>query len=124
MSDNNYTDSGLPDALNDISRELLAYSGVDRIFDILSVRYRRLILLSLKESGVKTESDLLIRSMHDPEEIEIALNHQHLPKLEDAGYIEWDRESGKISKGPRFDEIEPILTLIENHADELPPDWP
>jgi len=38
--------------------------------------------------------------------------------------VEWDRETGTISRGPRFDEIEPVLELIENHPEELPPDWP
>ncbi|WP_449405170.1 hypothetical protein [Haloarcula amylovorans] len=44
--------------------------------------------------------------------------------MAEAGYIEWHRETGEVSKGPRYDEIEPLLDLIENHVDELPPNWP
>lgn len=124
MSDSKYPDNGLPEAVNDISRNSLSDSGIDRIFDMLSVRHRRLILLSLKEGGVKTEADLLVRGMNDPEDVGVGLNHQHLPKLAEAEYIEWDRDTGEISRGPRFGEIEPLLTLIEQHADELPSDWP
>ncbi|PSP40774.1 hypothetical protein BRC63_05275 [Halobacteriales archaeon QH_10_70_21] len=96
---------------------------MDRVMDILANRHRRLMVLSLKRGGVETETDLMFRSS-GREEAEMALRHTHLPKLEEAGYIEWNRETGEVSKGSRFDEIEPILELIENHSDELPPGWP
>jgi hypothetical protein len=83
-----------------------------------------LILLLLKRGEAETEADVRIRGEDDREAVEVALRHNHLPRLDESGYIDWDRDSGKLSKGPRFDEIEPILELIENHADELPPDWP
>jgi len=28
-----------------------------------------------------------------------------------------------VIKGPNFDEIKPLLELLENHEDELPTDW-
>jgi hypothetical protein len=105
-------------------RDVLQTPGVDRILSVLSTRQRRLILLSVKNTTTTTETDLIPRGNRDPEEIEAQLIHNHLPKLEAAGYIDWDPETGEISKGPQFDEIEPLLELIENHADELPPDWP
>lgn len=49
--------------------------------------------------------------------------HNHLPKLEELGYITWDRESGTISKGGNWDEVEPLLRLLQEHQDELPDDW-
>lgn len=52
------------------------------------------------------------------------LYHRHLPKLDEAGYIEWDRERDVIRRGPRFAEIAPLVSLMENHADELPEGWP
>lgn len=94
------------------------------MFDLLRKRHRRLILLLVKDGVVETEADVIFRGGADSEIAEIELKHTHLPKLADAGYIEWDRETGRISKGPNFDEIEPLLELLENHADELPPDWP
>ena len=97
---------------------------MDQMLDILSKRHRRLILLLLKDGCVETEADVMVRGEGDPETVGIELTHTHLPKLDDAGYIDWDRETREISKGPRFEEIEPFLELLENHADELPADWP
>lgn len=125
MSDDDcYSDNRPPEAAGETSPEILMHPAISRIMDILSDRHRRLILLSLKDGAVKTEADLMVRGGSDTEETEIALTHSHLPKLEEAGYVEWDPDSGEISAGPRFDEIEPFIDLIENHASELPPDWP
>jgi hypothetical protein len=38
-------------------------------------------------------------------------------------YIDWDRDANEVAKGDRFNEIEPVLNLMDNHADELPADW-
>lgn len=112
----------MPDS--EIPTHILLHPGVDRIFESLSSRHRRLVLILLKQGLVETQADVIVRGEEDRTEREITLAHNHLPTLEEAGYIEWDRDTGEISKGPRFDEIEPFLELIENHADELPPDWP
>jgi len=114
------TSAGASDTL---PADILSSDGMDRVMDILANRHRRLMVLSLKRGGVETETDLMFRSS-GREEAEMALRHTHLPKLEEAGYVEWNRETGEVSKGSRFDEIEPILELIENHSDELPPGWP
>ncbi|AUX08153.1 hypothetical protein AArcSl_0502 [Halalkaliarchaeum desulfuricum] len=114
----------LPDSVSDASESILFRSGMARKLDILSESHRRMILLLLKEGTIETQADVKVRSGDQKKEVERALIHTHLPKLDDAGYIEWDRETGEISKGPRFDEIEPLLELIESHSDELPPDWP
>lgn len=106
------------------SESTLLRPGVDRIFDTLSQRRRRVILLLLKREAIDTTEDVIVRGNSDPDTSDIPLTHNHLPKLADAGYIDWDRDTGEIAKGPRFDEIEPLLELLENHADEFPPDWP
>ena len=107
-----------------VPERVLLRPGVDRLLDNLSAHHRRLILLLLKQEMIETKADVMMRGDNDTDNGEIALTHTHLPKLADAGYIVWDRDTGEISKGPRFDEIEPLLELIENHTDELPPDWP
>lgn len=107
-----------------VPEHVLLSPGVDRIFEALCKRHRRLIVLVLRETDPVDVSDLVLRGRDDSDVTEINLRHNHLPKLVDAGYIEWDEETDTISKGPRFDEIEPLLELIENHADELPSDWP
>jgi len=97
---------------------------VDRILDIMSQHRRRMILLLLKRETVDTTEDVLMWGPREPDTSDIPYTHNHLPKLEDIGYIHWDRATGEISKGPCFDEIVPLLELFENHADELPTGWP
>jgi hypothetical protein len=65
----------------------------------------------------------LIESGDEPEVLEVKLIHNHLPKLEEMGYITWDRETDEISKGPNWEEIAPLLELIDTHRDELPDGW-
>lgn len=36
----------------------------------------------------------------DPVRLEIRMIHVHLPKLDDAGVVEWDRETTEVRKGP------------------------
>jgi len=107
-----------------IQQSILLEGGVDEKLEILSKRQRRLILLTLKHDDEKHEADVLFREEDDMADAEIQLVHNHLPKLAEAGYIEWDRDSSTISKGPGYDEIKPLLDLIESHADELPSDCP
>lgn len=91
----------------------------DQLFRVLGNRHRRLILMSMKDGLVETTTDVMRRGGDDAGTIETRLIHTHLPKLEDAGYIEWDRTRGEISRGPCFEEIEPFLELLETHAEEL-----
>nr|WP_254523737.1 transcriptional regulator [Natrinema caseinilyticum] len=62
----------------------------------------------------------------DDEELEemlMAMTHTHLPKLESLGLIEWNREKNVVTRGPAFDELRPLLELIDRHQDELPEGW-
>ncbi|ELY75168.1 hypothetical protein C487_13492 [Natrinema pallidum DSM 3751] len=51
------------------------------------------------------------------------MKHTHLPLLEDYGFIDWDRDTHEVTKGPNFDDIRPFLEMIVAHQDELPDDW-
>lgn len=84
--------------------------------------HRRNILLGLHEGLITSERGAMARS-GQAEEIRRDLEREHLPLLQDAGFVEWDPETGEISKGPNFEEIEPFLQLIQDHSDELPADW-
>lgn len=92
---------------------------LDRLFRVLGNRHRRLILMSMKEGVVETIDDVIRRDGDETGTSKTRLIHTHLPKLEDAGYIEWDRTRGEISRGPRFEEIEPFLELLETHSEEI-----
>ncbi|WP_262179846.1 ArsR family transcriptional regulator [Haloarcula laminariae] len=95
--------------------------------EVLSNSYRRELLLALLEHNPQDDADRdpldIIDPPLEPEVLEVELFHEHLPKLEELGFIEWDRDTGKISKGPDWADIEPVLRLIADHRNELPADW-
>lgn len=53
-------------------------------------------------------------------ELATELYHNHLPKLVEAGVVEWDREAGTVSRGERFAEIGPLLELLANNRERIP----
>lgn len=86
--------------------------------DILSTRLaavtepeHRRVIAGLVDGAVETVADLRIRGQAD--DIAAELRESHLPALEEAGYIEWDREEGTIQPGPNFEEA-------ADHVADLP----
>ncbi|WP_348612718.1 transcriptional regulator [Halobaculum rarum] len=51
------------------------------------------------------------------------MKHVHLPKLEEYGFITWNRDTDEVSKGPNFEEIRPLPEMFAAHEDELPDGW-
>lgn len=102
-------------------------SRSDDLFEALSNPYRRQLLVALLDHNPQDDHDRdpldLVSDDIEPDVLELHLFHNHLPKLEEMGFIAWDRETNEISKGPDWEEIEPLLTLIESHQDELPNGW-
>lgn len=95
--------------------DLLLSPELDVMMDALGTHARRVILLTLLEVPAATSSDLRDR-WGDAELSEIELHHAHLPKLEQAGYIEWDPDSATLSRGPEFSDIEPLLRLLNEYT--------
>jgi hypothetical protein len=95
---------------------------LDRALDALSERRRRRVLASVRDGPVET--DALAEQFDDPEHAETLLCHADLPKLADAGYVDWRPEGDRVSPGPRFDRVEPLLDLLATDADDLPGEWP
>lgn len=97
----------------DLTCELDGDDGVvffDRLFDILSERRRRSVLLHLQKNGEMTTDSLAAMVAADEEDatadtvaedavdsVRIELFHRHLPKLDDAGFVEYDAEAGVVS---------------------------
>jgi len=97
---------------------------LDRLFRALSHPTRRRILASILEREEEFgAADFLPRS-ETRDRIRMQLHHTHLPLLDEAGFIEWDHEADAVTRGPRFEEIEDILTLMADAGDEHPDDWP
>ena len=78
---------------------------------VVSAPERRRAVAGLADGAVETVADLRVRGRAD--EIAAELGVSRLPALEEAGYIEWDREAGTIEPGPNFEEA-------ADHVDDLP----
>ena len=87
---------------------------------VSNVHRRRLLLDLLHENPRTVRTDIADAEGPDGRERAILMYHIHLPKLADHGYIEWDDETGKVTKGDRFAEIEPILTALTEYRDNSP----
>lgn len=101
--------------------------SVDNVLDALSNPYRRQLLVALLAHNPQDDDDRdpldVIPAPDEPEVLQTELVHVHLPKLADRGYITWNRDENTISKGPNWDEIAPLLELIDAHREELPEGW-
>lgn len=98
----------------------------DEMVDALAAVQRRKLLVALLEHNPQDDSPVAITDSdgeEDAVERLVMMEHSHLPKLVDYGFIEWDESNHEVIKGPRFDEIRPMLELLDEHADELPDDW-
>jgi hypothetical protein len=96
---------------------------LDCVFDALAHKYRRKVLVAVLEQHPQADDDIQIPADvplegEDMAACEVAMTHNHLPKLADHGFIDWDRDSNTVRKGPHFEEIRPLLELMCDHADE------
>lgn len=101
----------------DLAGYEITSSQLDQMMDVLGNQVRRLILFSLLENAQDNIVDL-IEDRTDLDQVEPTLHHIHLPKLEDAGYIETGPDSELVVKGPNFSEIEPFLRQLVAYRDE------
>lgn len=100
----------------------MASHVLDEQLEILSNVHRRRLVLSLlahnPQSDRPAEPDRSDRAVGE-RGLAIELRHVHLPKLAAAGYVDWNRSTGTVTKGPRFDELEPLLTLLRENRELL-----
>jgi len=98
------------------------FSIRDRQFEALADVRRRRLLFALEERNPRPDGPPLNRGL-SPRALErerLLLRHVHLPKLDAYGYVTWDREAHQVTKGPRFDELRPLLAFLREHADDFP----
>lgn len=91
----------------------------------LEDRHRRQLLVTLLDhhpsrDRLRVPDDMGETALDAPPE---ELIHHHLPTLEIAGYIQWDKENHEVMQGPKFNEIRPLVQLLHDHRDELPDGW-
>lgn len=90
----------------------------DTMFEVLADKRRRLVLHHLAEDQ-SAELDELVDSVcdsveSDPPDVSAALHHNHLPRLDDAGILEYDSRSGSV----RYYEHEPLEGILDWVAPE------
>ncbi len=98
----------------------------DMMVDALANVQRRKLLVALLEHNPQDDDPVVIadsESESDAVKRLLSMQHVHLPKLVEYGFIEWNKDTHEVMKGPNFDEIRPLLELLDNHEDELPADW-
>jgi predicted transcriptional regulator len=108
----------MADTLEDLS--------FDDMVDALADVQRRKLLVALLQHNPQDDAPVVIADSDgeaDAVDRLVTMQHVHLPKLVDYGFIEWNEETHEVSKGPKFDEIRPLLELLDDHEDELPADW-
>lgn len=105
-------------------------ASLDTMFDELWNIHGHRILVAIADQNPPTEDEFTPASLaadeaddDDRNGVNTELDNVHLPKLAEHGYIEWDPESQTIWRGPNFDEIAPLLRLVDDHRDELPEGW-
>ncbi|ODR83267.1 hypothetical protein BG842_09920 [Haladaptatus sp. W1] len=95
--------------------------SLDDVFDVLANRYRRRLLFALidhnaQDDSTRVSADVTIED-ENANHLKIQMVHTHLPKLDERGLIEWNRDSNQVEKGARFEDIRPLLELIRDHDD-------
>lgn len=99
---------------------------LDELLDALGHVQRRILLRALLRHNPQDDESVAVEtdeSADDELTRLIKMRHAHLPKLEEYGLIEWNRDTHQVSKGPSFEEIRPLLEPLADHEDELPDGW-
>ena len=110
-----------------IPRERIRVTNLnDALFAALSDPHRRKLLVSLMRDDsqdVLSIPEAVYDGDADLQTLEVELVHVHLPMLEDHGFVDWDRRSQVVVRGPQFEEIEPCLRVLFEHREKLPDAW-
>ena len=102
-----------------------AVTSFDTHLDALGHVDRRRLLLALLNAEEAALPVKLDRLEYETAESDVLLSfyHEHLPKLEDLGFVNADPDHHAVTRGPRFEEIKPLLELLDTYQDRLPPGW-
>lgn len=101
---------------------------LDTVFEALSHSLRRRILTALMTDNPRSEQEFETVEFRpdgaESESIQIELRHGHLPRLEEAGFVDWDERTGRVTRGENSEDVRALLELMDEHAEDLPDDWP
>lgn len=86
---------------------------LDDVMSCLSNETRRGILAALRATDPGEGVDESALDTRTTEVSAVATRHVHLPKLEEAGLVEWDPDDTVVFRGPNFEEAVQLLSAIE-----------
>ncbi|SIR66971.1 hypothetical protein SAMN05421858_3248 [Haladaptatus litoreus] len=94
------------------------------MLEILADPSRRQLLVALDEHNLQ-EDDIeisadVVTSGDKGAQPTLQMVHTHLPKLADAELIEWDQQTHQVREGPHFDEIQPLVEMVQDHMNNRP----
>lgn len=97
--------------------------SLDHLLDLLAREQRRCVLYYLDGTGAATVDDLVehvaTASGVAETNVDVALRHTHLPRLADAGVVDYDPDSGRVALAAAADRLRPYLelTVREDRSD-------
>lgn len=88
------------------------------IFEVVASVARRELIVALIESPPQGAVDLPEAANPpedriDSERLRLSLIHNHLPRMAEEGFIEWERDTLRARRGPRFDEVAAVIEAID-----------
>ncbi|MFP8890132.1 hypothetical protein ACLI4U_10210 [Natrialbaceae archaeon A-CW2] len=95
------------------------------VFEAITAEPRRQLVVSLLDAPADQAVPLPESAVNpdvpvDFERLRQELLHVHLPKLEDQGFIHWDRDPLTASRGPRFEEVAVVFSALHANAVDIP----
>lgn len=96
----------------------------DEMLDAVGAIQRRRVLVELLEAPDDSVHGITDSETEPQFEADsTSMQHVHLPKLENYGFIDWDQDEHVVKRGDKFDEIKPLLELLSENEERLPVDW-
>ncbi|OIB58372.1 hypothetical protein [Natrialba sp. SSL1] len=97
----------------------------DQVFTATSADPRRQIIISLMDREPDQSVALPAAASNpnvpmDSTTLRQQLVHNHLPLLDDLGFVEWETDPLRAIRGDRFDEVAVVFTALHETAAELP----
>jgi DNA-binding transcriptional ArsR family regulator len=92
----------------------------DSVYSALAERHRRRILGYLRQADPPTPVDEVVAALSTPDRtdtgrdegtLRLRLHHVELPKLDEAGLVDWDREAETVALTGRADRLRLFDTL-------------
>jgi len=94
-------------------------NALDTQLEVVASGQRRELLCSLLERSPQDDGTGRVPTRGEEKRRLTEMVHCHLPKLASTALVTWDRDTGRVSRGPKFDDIRPLLALLEAHTNEL-----